>query len=88
MNASRRNRLLIVGIVCAVAASGLVGAAVRYGVSHFHSPAVAVGAPTGEFDRGLPVYRLAPVDVTVTRSEALGRIEREEAMAAAAAALK
>ena len=89
MTTNLRNRLLVVGIVSAIAASGLVGAAVRYSSLHDSRPVAAaptpavVGVPTGEVDRGMAVYRLPTVEVSVSRSEALARIAREDALAAA-----
>jgi hypothetical protein len=91
MNATLRNRILVAGLVSAVAASGLVGAAVRYSATRGAQPAAVptvpaaavVGTATGEIDRGMPVYRLPTVEVTVSRSEALARIAREDALAAA-----
>ena len=40
-----------------------------------------VGVRTGEYDKGVAVYRLPTVNVTVSRSEELARIAREEAIA-------
>ena len=93
MNAKLRKQIDIVALVSVVAVSGLVGAAVRYNAASEArtgastavapaTPAAVVGTPTGEIDRGMPVYRLPTVEVTVTRSEALARIAREEALAA------
>ena len=90
MNAKLRKQIDIVALVSVVAVSGLVGAAVRYNATsdaqtaalHAVAPAAVVGTPTGEIDRGMPVYRLPTVEVTMTRSEALARIAREEALAA------
>ncbi|MCC6198256.1 MAG: hypothetical protein IT518_27705 [Burkholderiales bacterium] len=40
-----------------------------------------VGVRTGEYQDGVPVYRLPTVTVSVKRSEALAKIAREEAIA-------
>lgn len=40
-----------------------------------------VGVPTGEFENGIPVYRLPSVAVTVSRSEELAKMAREEQIA-------
>ena len=74
MNYQLRNRILVA--VCTVAlASVLVGFAAL--------PLVwpVVGVPTGEFDRGLPVYRLPAITVTATRSVELAKMVQEEAVA-------
>jgi hypothetical protein len=41
-----------------------------------------VGTPTGEFDHGVPVYRLPSVTVTASRSAEMARMAREEQFAA------
>jgi hypothetical protein len=43
-----------------------------------------VGVHTGEYENSVPVYRLPTVNVSVSRSEALAQIAREEAIASAA----
>jgi hypothetical protein len=40
-----------------------------------------VGTPTGEFDHGVPVYRLPAVSVTTSRSAELARMAQEEQLA-------
>jgi hypothetical protein len=47
------------------------------------SPAVApmMGVATGEFQNGVPIYRLPTVTVTETRGQALARFAREDALA-------
>ena len=40
-----------------------------------------VGVATGEFQNGVPIYRLPAVAVTETRSQALARFAREDAIA-------
>jgi hypothetical protein len=40
-----------------------------------------IGVPTGEVQNGVRVYRLPSIAVTVSRSEALARIAREDALA-------
>jgi hypothetical protein len=66
MNYRLRNRLLFA--LCVVALASVLVAFAAY-------PLVApvVGVPTGEFDRGLPVYRLPAVTVTATRTVELAR---------------
>ena len=90
MNAIRRHRKLVVILATIAVASVLIGA-VRYtpvAGPDFHPASVAatvappmVGVATGEFANGLPVYRLPSVSVTESRSEALARIAREDALA-------
>lgn len=86
MTAKTRNRRLAIAVVLAAAASGLVGAA-HYTTRDVQIPAriapqtPTVGAATGEYDHGLPVYRLPSVQVTVSKSDALAAMAREEALA-------
>lgn len=88
MNVKSRNRRLAIVLVLAAAASGLVGAAHYRTTRDVPLPVRAapqtpmVGVATGEYDHGLPVYRLPPVQVTVNKSDALAAIAREEALAA------
>jgi energy-converting hydrogenase Eha subunit F len=85
MNASKRSRILLAILFAVLLVSGLVAAA-RHSPQTVYpapvAPKAVVGVPTGEFDLGRPVYRLPTVEVTVSRSEELARIAREEAMAA------
>ena len=39
------------------------------------------GAPTGEYQNGVPVYRLPSITVSVSRSEALAGMAREDSLA-------
>jgi len=86
MTAKTRNRRLAIAVVLAAAASGLVGAA-HYTTRDVPIPAriaaqtPTVGTATGEYDHGLPVYRLPSVQVTVSKSDALAAMAREEALA-------
>jgi len=43
--------------------------------------APTVGAPTGVFEKGMPVYRLPAIAVVASRSAELARMTREEALA-------
>ena len=45
------------------------------------APAPMVGTPTGEFDNGVPVYRLPAVSVITSRSAEMARMAREEQVA-------
>jgi hypothetical protein len=47
-----------------------------------------VGVRTGEYDNGVAVYRLPTVNVSVSSSEELAKIAREEALASAATAAR
>ena len=88
MNAKTRNRRLAI-LILAAAASSLVGAAayrttrdVPIAARVAPAPqAPMVGVATGEYDHGLPVYRLPSVQVTASKSEALAAMAREEALA-------
>ncbi|MFO1323965.1 MAG: hypothetical protein U1F15_07850 [Burkholderiales bacterium] len=89
MNAIRRHRKLVVVLATVAVASVLIGA-VRYtpvaAPESRPAPVAAVGTPmvgvaTGEFANGVPVYRLPSVAVVESRSEALARFAREDALA-------
>jgi hypothetical protein len=45
------------------------------------APASVIGVPTGEYQNGVPVYRMPSIAVTVSRSEVLARMAREDALA-------
>jgi len=85
MNASKSSRIVLAVLFAVLLVSGLV-AATRHSPQPAYPvaavPKAVVGVPTGELDGGLPVYRLPTVEVTVSRSEALARIAREDALAA------
>jgi hypothetical protein len=89
MNASNRVRLAA-AVASVVIAALLMGAVDRTPAKSAASPTPVVqsqavvpmvGVATGEFQNGVPVYRLPAVAVTETRSQALARIAREDAVA-------
>ena len=89
MNASNRVRIAA-AVASVVIAALLMGAVDRTPAKSSASaqpvvqaPAIVpmVGVATGEFQNGVPVYRLPAVAVTETRSQALARIAREDAVA-------
>ena len=45
-------------------------------------PKPMVAVPTGEYEKGVPVYRLPSIAVTVSRSAELAKMAREEQLAA------
>ena len=45
-------------------------------------PTPMVAVPTGEYENGVPVYRLPSVSVAVSRSAEIARMAREEQLAA------
>ena len=45
------------------------------------APASMVGTATGEFDNGVPVYRLPAVSVITSRSAELARMAQEDRLA-------
>lgn len=45
------------------------------------TPAATVGAATGDYENGLPVYRLPAVTVTASRSAELAKMAQEEGVA-------
>ena len=89
MNASNRVRIAT-AVLAVVIAALLMGAVDRNTatspaaptpVAHSHAAVPAIGVATGEFQDGVPVYRLPSVSVTETRSQALARFAREDAVA-------
>lgn len=83
-----RNTLAVLCIVLAAAA--LIGATVWTPAKEARpaSPATKaeaqaplVGTFTGEFENGVPVYRLPSISVTVSRSAELARMAQEEQLA-------
>jgi hypothetical protein len=45
--------------------------------------AATAGTFTGQYENGIPVYRLPPISITVDRKSEMARIEREDRLAAA-----
>jgi len=73
-----------------IVASALIGAAawqhakdivVTLPAGASAAPASMVGVPTGEYQEGVPVYRLPSITVTVNRSEALAKMARSDSQA-------
>jgi hypothetical protein len=89
MQATNRIRNILAALVVLMAAAALIGATVwtpsrdteRAAPAKVDGPAPMVGTFTGEFDRGVPVYRLPPVTITTTRSAELARMAQEEQLA-------
>ncbi len=85
------NRIRIAAAVASIVIAALLMGAVDYTTAKsaastapaVQSQAVApmVGVATGEYQNGVPVYRLPAVVVTESRSQALARIAREDALA-------
>lgn len=90
MHPTNRIRKILTAVSIVLVAAALIGAAARNPTKEMPSTPVAAGTvpaamiaePTGEYENGLPVYRLPSIAVTVSRSEALARIAREESLAA------
>jgi len=89
MQATNRIRIAA-AVLSVVIAAPLMGAVDKTPAKSTSVPAPAarseavtpvVGVATGEFQNGVPVYRLPAVAVTETRSHALARIAREDALA-------
>jgi hypothetical protein len=83
-----RNALAVLCIVLAAAA--LIGASVwtpakearlASPVTKAETPAPMVGTFTGEFENGVPVYRLPAITVTASRTVELARMAQEEQLA-------
>jgi len=90
MQATNRTRRIRTALSVVIVAAALIGAAAWHpaqelsGASPTGTSAVStplVGVPTGEYQDGVAVYRLPSIAVTVSRSEALARIAREDALA-------
>jgi hypothetical protein len=87
MQATNRIRKIVTAVSVVLVAAVLIGAAAwqhpaREAVPT--SPAVhvpVIGVPTGEYQSGVPVYRLPSIAVSVSRSEALARMAREDSLA-------
>jgi len=92
MQINRRfaTRSLQLLVICAAAAVLL--AAVPVSTDKPALPAVgklvpatpsAAGTFTGQYENGIPIYRLPPVSITVDRKTEMAKIEREDRLAAA-----
>jgi hypothetical protein len=90
MQATNRIRNILAALVVLAAAAALIGATVwtpsrdterAAPGAKVDAPAPMVGTFTGEFDHGVPVYRLPPVTITTTRSAELARMAQEEQVA-------
>jgi anti-sigma-K factor RskA len=84
------NRTRVAALWTALVAAVLIAAAALTPAKE--SPVVApvakveaqvpiVGTFTGEFDNGVPVYRLPPITMTASRSAELAKIAREDQFA-------
>ena len=90
MQATNRIRKILTALSVVLFAIALIGAAVwhptREPVPTSLAAGSAVQAPvigvaTGEYQNGAPVYRMPSIAVTVSRSEVLARMAREDAVA-------
>jgi hypothetical protein len=91
MHATNRIRKIFTAVSIVFIAAMLLGAVARHPAKEMTpiSPLVArtvsaptIAEPTGEYQNAVPVYRLPSIAVTVSRSEALARIAREESLEA------
>ena len=90
MQVTNRIRKILTAVSIAFVAAMLVGAVARHPATQTTqiSPLAARGVsamiaqPAAESQNGVPVYRLPSIAVTVSRSEALARIAREESLEA------
>ena len=90
MKATYLTRTAIAVVSIIVVVSALIGATVlrRSNASAVALPTASsataaplTGVPTGEYQNGLPVYRLPPIAVTANRREAVAEMAREESLA-------
>jgi len=90
VHASNLIRSILATLCIVLAAAALIGATVwttvqlapvMAPVAKSDFPVPMVGTLTGEFENGIPVYRLPAITVTASRSVELARMAREEQMA-------
>ena len=81
----RVSKALLAAVVIAAAVAAVGGGAPAPATGTATGQERVVGEFTGKFVNGIPVYRLAPISVTASRTAELARIEREERLARAAA---
>ena len=90
MQATNRLRKILTALSLVLIAAVLIGAAGRYPtqepvqaspVAGYMVEAPVIAVATGEYQNGAPVYRMPSIAVTVSRSEALARIAREDSLA-------
>jgi hypothetical protein len=90
MQATNRIRNILAVLSIVLAAAALIGATVwtptkearlPSPVTKAEAPTPMVGTFTGEFENGVPVYRLPSISVTVSRSAELARMAQEEQLA-------
>lgn len=90
MQATNRIRNILATLSAVLVAVALIGAAMWHptrepaptrpvAVSTLQAP--VIGVATGEYQNGAPVYRMPSIAVTVSRSEVLARMAREDALA-------
>ena len=90
MQSTNRSRKIVVTLAVALMAVTLIGATVWTPakqapvvspVATTEALAAMVGTFTGEFESGVPVYRLPAITVTTSRSAELAKMAREEQLA-------
>src|SRR5450631_1015967 len=85
MQATNRIRNILATLSIVLIAAALIGATVwtptRESAAKAPVAAPTAGIFTGEFDHGVPVYRLPSVTITTTRSAELARMAQEEQVA-------
>ena len=90
MQATNRIRKILTALSAVLVAIVLIGAATWHPTREPvpTSPVVGssvqapmIGVATGEYQNGAPVYRMPSIAVTVSRSEVLARMAREDALA-------
>jgi hypothetical protein len=90
MQVTNRIRNTVAVLCIVLAAAALIGATVwtpaktapaTSSVAKTETLTPMVGTFTGEFENGVPVYRLPDITVTVSRSAELARMAQEEQLA-------
>jgi hypothetical protein len=90
MQATNRIRKILTALSVVLVTVALIGAAVWHPtmepvptspVVESSVQAPVIGVATGEYQNGAPVYRMPSIAVTMSRSEVLARMAREDAVA-------
>jgi hypothetical protein len=90
MQATKRIRKIVIALSAVLVAAALTSAAAWHPAREIpaRAPVTAptvqapvIGVATGEYQNGAPVYRMPSIAVTVSRSEVLARMAREDALA-------
>ena len=91
MQAKNRIRNTLAALVIVLVAAALIGATVwtpakntpiTSAITKTEAPVPMIGTFTGQFENGVPVYRLPSISITASRSAELAKMAQEEQLAA------